>query len=39
VPESADIREYSDRVEAESPERFSTLADKLRGALSSRQKP
>lgn len=31
--EAAEVREYTQREEAAAPERFGSLADKLRGAL------
>jgi len=36
--DAQELREYTERADAEMPERFGSLADKLRGALSSRQK-
>ena len=36
--EAADVREYTERAESETPERFGSLADKLRGALKPREK-
>jgi len=36
--EAEEVREYTERAQAEAPEAFGSLADKLRGALSSRQK-
>jgi small subunit ribosomal protein S1 len=36
--EAAEVREYTEREDAASPERFGSLADKLRGALNPRQK-
>lgn len=36
--EAAEVREYTDREHAAAPERFGSLADKLRGALETREK-
>lgn len=36
--EAAEVREYTDRADAAAPERFGSLADKLRGALKPREK-
>ena len=36
--EGAEVREYAERVEVAQSESFGSLADKLRGALSSRTK-
>jgi small subunit ribosomal protein S1 len=36
--EAAEVREYTERATADAPQAFGSLADKLRGALSSRQK-
>jgi small subunit ribosomal protein S1 len=35
--EAEEVREYTERADAAAPEAFGSLADKLRGALSSRQ--
>jgi hypothetical protein len=35
--EADEVREYTERADAAAPEKFGSLADKLRGALSSRQ--
>jgi len=36
--DAADVRDYAERAAADPPEAFSSLADKLRGALSSQRK-
>ena len=36
--EADEVREYTERATAEASESFGSLADKLRGALESRQK-
>ena len=36
--EAEEVREYTERSAADAPEQFGSLADKLRGALSSRQR-
>ena len=35
--EAEDLREYSERAEGAAPERFGSLADKLKGALGQRK--
>jgi small subunit ribosomal protein S1 len=36
--EAAEVREYTEREESAAPERFGSLADKLRGAMQPREK-
>jgi predicted transcriptional regulator of viral defense system len=36
--EAAEVREYTERADSAVPERFGSLADKLRSALKPREK-